>query len=230
MDDLVEVFDLGHVAFAELAPRYNVAPTQDAPVIIAGEGGERRMGTMRWGLVPFWADDPSIGNRLINARSETVAEKPAFRAAFRSRRCLVPMDGFYEWVKESPPERADAPGGSAGAKPVKVPHWIHRPHRRPFAVAGLWERWREEGEGADPLLTFTLLTTDATPAVRSLHHRMPLVLGEEGCARWLDAGADPGDLEDVLTQPPEVELEEWAVSREVNSPRNDHARLLEPAT
>lgn len=219
MDDLVEVFDVDRVAFSELTPRYNVAPTQDAPVIIADDAGARRMGTMRWGLVPSWADDPSIGNRLINARSETAAEKPAFRNAFRSRRCIVPMDGFFEWTKESPSD--------GGGTPVKVPHWIHLPDRRPFAVAGLWERWRE-GEGADPLVTFALLTTDAVPSVRPLHHRMPLILGEAGIARWLDGDAGVEVLQGVVAQPPEVALEEWPVSREVNRPANDRPELVEP--
>jgi putative SOS response-associated peptidase YedK len=221
VDDLVEVFHVGHVAFSGLTPRYNLAPTQDAPVIIADAHGGRRMGMMRWGLVPSWADDPSLGNRLINARAETVAEKPAFRAAFRRRRCVVPMDGFYEWVEEPV-------GDDAGGETVKVPHWIHRPERRAFGVAGLWERWRED-DGADPLVSFTLLTTRATPFVRRLHDRMPLILSESGVARWLDPESDSGALDDVLSGPPETELEERPVSREVNAPRNDHPGLIEPA-
>lgn len=227
MDDLVEVFAVDHVALSEWTPRFNIAPTQEAPVIIAGEDGERRMGMMRWGLVPFWADDPSIGNRMINARAETVAEKPAFRAAFRSRRCIVPMDGFYEWTQERAAKGADEAASAGTGKPVKIPHWIHRPGRRPFAVAGLWERWRAE-EGSDPLLTFTLLTTDAVPAVRPLHDRMPLILGEAGMAHWLNAEADSRTLSSVASRPPEVELEEWAVSREVNRPANDRPELVEP--
>ncbi|MBT8335124.1 MAG: SOS response-associated peptidase [Gemmatimonadetes bacterium] len=228
LDELVEVFDVGHVAFDSWQPRFNVAPTQTLPVVIRGPDGLRRLGPMRWGLVPFWAKDPSIGNRMINARSETVAKKPAFREAFRRRRCVVPMDGFYEW-------RARAVEGSK--KPLKVPFWIHRPDRRPFGVAGLWERWRggrkgdadadgakDVGDADAPLVTFTILTTAASPWMTPLHDRMPAILTDaEATAAWLDPEADAGRLADILKPAPGAFLEAWEVSRAVNRPAVDEA-------
>lgn len=216
LDDLIEVFEVDHTVFENWTPRFNAAPTQELPVVLQSSEGDRRLGPMRWGLVPFWADDPSIGNRLINARSETAATKPAFRDAFRSRRCVVPMDGFYEW-------RA---GPAEGARPVKVPWWIHRPDRRPFGVAGLWERWRR-AEG-DPLVTFTLLTTAASAWMRPLHDRMPVVLDTEGAATWLDGAADGAALTAVLRPAPDSWFEAWEVSRAVNRPTHDAPELIEP--
>jgi putative SOS response-associated peptidase YedK len=211
-DELVEVFDVDELTFEDWAPRYNLAPTQDAPVIIRGPEGERRMGLMRWGLVPGWADDPGIGNRLINARSETVARRSAFREAFASRRCLVPADGFYEWQRRE---------GEGSGKPVKVPHWIHRPDRRPFAFAGLWERWRPSN-GGDALVTFTILTTAPNARVRPLHDRMPVVLpdrrAEDG---WLSAGDAA-----LLAPAPDDYLEAWPVSTAVNRPANEGPELV----
>lgn len=216
LDDLIEVFEVDYTVFENWTPRFNAAPTQDLPVVLQSSEGDRRLGPMRWGLVPFWADDPSIGNRLINARSETAATKPAFRDAFRSRRCVVPMDGFYEW-RAAPAE---------GSRPKKVPWWIHRPDRRPFGVAGLWERWRP-AEG-DPLVTFTLLTTTASAWMRPLHDRMPVVLDAEGAAIWLDPGADGAALTEVLRPAPDSWFEAWEVSRAVNRPIHDGPDLIEP--
>jgi putative SOS response-associated peptidase YedK len=173
---------------------------------------------MRWGLIPPWAKDPSIGNRMINARSETLTSKPAFREAFRRRRCVVPMDGFYEW-------QARAVEGSA--RPLKIPFWIHRPDRAPFAVAGLWERWRPE-KGADPWISFTLLTTAANEWMGPLHDRMPVVLDPEGVDRWLDPEVDPDSLQPLLRPAPDRTFEAWEVDREVNRPVNDHDGLIEP--
>lgn len=210
-DELVEVFGVPPVEF-EYQPRYNIAPTQVVPVVAEDEEG-RRMGLLRWGLVPHWADDPSIGSRMINARSETVADKPAFREAFRRRRCLVPADGFYEWEKRE--------GGA------KVPHWIHRPSRRPFAFAGLWERWRApEGE---LLHTFTILTTDASPSLRTIHPRMPVIVPEESWRTWCDRDAPAGELRELLKPFPDEALTEHAVSGRVNTPANDDPGLIESA-
>jgi putative SOS response-associated peptidase YedK len=212
LEGLLDAFDLRGIEF-DFAPRWNVAPTQSAPVVVNdGEGG-RKMGPLRWGLVPFWAKDPGIGNRMINARSETVAEKPAYRAAFRKRRCLVPADGFYEWEKRD--------GGN-----VKVPHWTHYPDRRPFGMAGLWESWRpDEGE---PLFTFTILTTDASDDLRYIHPRMPVILPPDAWDLWLDPEAQPEELLDLLGPRPAGEMAEYEVSTRVNSPRNDDADLVEP--
>ncbi len=217
-DELVEVFDVGALTFDHWPPRYNLAPTQDAPVVVLGHEGERRLGLMRWGLVPAWAADPSIGGRLINARSETAARKPAFRDAFAERRCLVPADGFYEWQKL---------GASSGGRPAKQPWWIHRPDRRPFAFAGLWERWRGR-EGGPTLVSFTILTTEPNERVRPLHDRMPVILPDRAAEdRWLAPEASARELEPLLAAVAEDYLAAWPVSTAVNRPANDAPELIE---
>jgi putative SOS response-associated peptidase YedK len=196
-------------------PRYNIAPTQHVPVIRAGEDGARHVAMLRWGLVPFWAKDTKIGNRLINARAETAAGKPAFRAAWRRRRCLVPADGFYEW-------RAGPDG--------KTPWFVSAAAGEPFAMAGLWEHWEpKDGEGAGeaPLDTFTILTSAPTDLMARLHDRMPVVLGPERSAAWL-AGEDLAGGGDSLADPA-VALRAWPVSRRVNSPANEDPALVKPA-
>lgn len=234
LDELVETFDVTDVVLDDYQPRYNVAPTQEAAVIVAGPGG-RRLGALRWGLVPFWADSPAVGNRMINARSETVRERPAFREAFERRRCLVPADGFYEWkrLEDSPP--ADGSRRAAKARTRKVPYWIHRPDRRPFAFAGLWERWKarggegeREGEDEGLLLTFTILTTDANEALRPLHDRMPVVVPPEHMDVWLDREASPEALTRILGPAPDDLLEAWPVSTLVNSPDFDEPACIVP--
>ena len=213
VDELVEVFGAPPLDGVDLGlPRYNVAPTQDAPVVAEGSEG-RRIALFRWGLVPFWADDPSIGNRMINARSETVAEKPAFRNAFRRRRCLVVADGFYEWQR--PPD-GDGP---------KRPFWIHRPDERPFAMAGIWERW---GEQDDPLLSYAILTRDAPGWMKPIHHRMPVLLDEDAWDRWLEHGAEEDELEAVIAESAVEPLEARRVSTLVNKPSNDVPECVEP--
>jgi len=209
VDDLLEIFDLPQVSF-EHRPRYNIAPTQDAPVL-ARDGEGRKMGLLRWGLVPFWADDPTIGNRLINARSETAHEKPAFRRAFRRRRCLVPADGFYEW-------RAEGDG--------KRPYWIHRPDRAPFTMAGLWEGWEPRDE--EPLHTFTILTREATEELAALHPRMPVVLSREGGEAWIEPGREVEALRRILRDGRETEFQWHPVSTRVNVPENDLPGCIEP--
>lgn len=217
-DQIAEVFELPGMP-AGYHPRYNIAPTQDAPVIRVLEeaGGARRCDLLRWGLVPFWADDPAIGNKLINARAESAATKPSFRDGFRKRRCLVVTDGFYEWRKE---------GGG------KQPYWIHRPDGRPFAFAGLWSRWdKGTGEGQPPLETFTILTRDALPEVAEIHPRMPVILAREDHDAWLDPGVqDPDLLAPLLQRPVGSGLELRRVSRRVNSPANDDPEVLQEAT
>ena len=217
LGELVEVFEVGHLALEEWPPRFNIAPTQMAPVIVADGEGERRLGAMRWGLVPRWAEDLSIGNRMINARAETAASKPAFRDAFRRRRCLVPADGFYEWRKP------------ASAKGLKTPFHIHRPAYRPFAMAGLWERWAPEG--AEPLHSFTILTVDAPGWMRGIHHRMPALLGPDAWEAWMDPGTVAEAAEALLDGAPAAagELVAEEVSTLVNRPGNDEAACREPA-
>lgn len=211
LSNLVDSFDVLPPEFDYL-PRFNIAPTQDAPVIAQDEGG-RRMGLLRWGLIPSWAKDPSLGSRMINARAETVAEKPAYRSAFRRRRCLVPADGFFEWKKDE------------AKKPPKIPFWIHRADRGPFAMAGLWERWAPEGEA--PLFTYTILTTAAAPNIRDIHHRMPVILPQAARAAWLDPSTPDSELQPLLG-PRGEGLQAYPVSTLVNSPRNDVRECIDP--
>ena len=189
-----------------LQPRYNVAPSQDVAVVRADRNGRRRLSMLRWGLVPGWAKDPRIGHKLINARAETARSKPSFRAAFASRRCLIPADGFYEWKRE----------GAA-----KRPWLIRMKDGEPFAFAGLWERWSAPTGGAEALETFTILTTAANVMLAPIHGRMPVVLTPEAFGPWL-AGADT-PLEPC---PPETMIA-WPVSALVNRPANDDPRCVE---
>lgn len=202
-DELTEIFDVPPLSF-DYGPRYNIAPTQEAPVVAVDSRGAR-MGLMRWGLVPFWAEDRAVGNRMINARSETLLSRPAFKDALETRRCLVAADGFYEW--------------SAG-EDGRVPHWIHRPDGAPMSFAGLWERWDAGGEEAEPLFTFTIVTTDASPFLRRLHDRMPAILEGQARERWLDRTV-PGEAAVDVLAPYQGELHEHTVSKLVNSPAND---------
>jgi putative SOS response-associated peptidase YedK len=208
LPDLVDVFDVPPPTF-HYGPRYNIAPTQDAPVVAQDSRG-RRMGLLRWGLVPSWARDPGMGSRLINARAETVAQKPAFRQAFRGRRCLIPADGFFEWKEEEK---------GSGGKGSKRPYWIHRGGGELFGFAGLWERWAPP-EG-DPLHTFTILTIEAAEAIRAIHPRMPLILHPSSWDRWLHPETAPEELQGLLEPHVPADLRAHPVSSVVNSPRND---------
>ena len=190
--------------------RYNIAPTQYVAAIRTGEGGARELAMLRWGLVPFWARDPASGNRMINARAETVAEKPAFRAAYRHRRCLVLADGFYEWHRE----------GS-----VKTPYYISAADGRPFAFAALWENWNSK-ESDESIQSTTLITTEANEFMTSLHHRMPVVLSPATAGTWLAGGEDA--LAYALEHIPE--LRAWPVDRRVNNARNEGEDLIEAAS
>lgn len=191
--------------------RFNIAPTQEAPAVVFSEGRPRGR-SLRWGLVPSWARDPSVGNRMINARSETVAEKPSFRGPFRRSRCLIPADGFFEWRKE-------AEG--------KVPFWIHMEDGSVFTMAGLWDRWERKGE--EPLETFTILTTEANDLLRPLHERMPVIVTPEARDRWLDPDAPEADLRVLLGSHPGEPMGVRQVSTRVNSPRHDDPSCLAPA-
>ncbi len=210
LGDLVEIFDVPPVEF-DHGPRYNIAPTQMAPVVATDRRGTR-MGLLRWGLVPSWADDRSIGSRMINARAETLRSKPAFKEAAVSRRCLVPADGFYEWAKE---------GGR------KIPFWIHPPDGAPLSFAGLWERWKRDGE--EPVYSFTIITVDANDSIRHLHPRMPAIIPEENRHLWLDGSGPHQDALNLLT-PFAGELDAYPVSTLVNSPANDVAECITPVS
>lgn len=200
---LADVFDVEPPR--DLRPRFNIAPTQEVPIVRSERSGSRECVTMRWGLVPSWAEDASIGARMINARSETAAEKPSFRSAVKTRRCLVPASGFYEWVK--------TPGG-------KQPHFIHFADARVFAFAGLWERWSKSGTG--PLDTFTILTTAPNELMAGLHDRMPVILPPASYAEWLEPRPlAPDRLQEMLSPHPANGMEAYPVSTRVNRPAND---------
>lgn len=202
-----------------LMPRYNIAPTQEVPIVrLSREGtareGARELIMARWGLVPFWADDLAIGSRMINARRETVQSARAFREAFRRRRCLVPADGFFEW-------RTD---GKA-----RQPFLIRRQDRAPFAFAGLWERWRPPGSPASDnsvVRSCTIVTCPANELVAPLHERMPVILPPGAWSPWLDPDTDnPGSL---LQTHPSDGFEHYPVNPRVNSPKNDDPDCIEP--
>ena len=198
-----------HAAPPGYGPRYNVAPTQQVLAIVSGEGPERAA-MLRWGLIPFWAKDPSIGNKLINARAESIGEKPAFRNAFRQRRCLILADGFYEWQKQ---------------EDGKHPMWIRPPGGEPFAIAGLWERW---DRGPEPIVSCTILTTEANRSMQPIHDRMPVILGEAARRAWLAEGAEESELLELVADAGGVELLSHEVSTMVNNPANDLPECLDP--
>lgn len=190
-------------------PRYNIAPTQFIASIRHDEDAQSELVMLRWGLVPFWAKDPAIGNRMINARAETVAEKPSFRNAYRKRRCLILADGFYEWRKE-------------GDK--KTPYLISLADGAPFAFAGLWEHWQSK-ETEEVIQSAAIITTAANDLLSQIHHRMPVVLQPDNATRWL--GGDMELLTEVSANSPDFRA--WPVSREVNNARNENDGLIEPA-
>jgi putative SOS response-associated peptidase YedK len=196
-----------------LEPRYNIAPTQPVAVVRLGsESTERELALLHWGLIPFWAKDASIGSRMINARSETVAEKPSFRTAFRRRRCLVLADGFYEWQKLD--------GG-------KQPMYVGLHDREAFGFAGLWERW--EGTGNGVIESCTLLTTEPNELLRPIHNRMPVILKPTDYDLWLDGQVEEAERLQALLRPyPSEGMQAYAVSRWVNSPRNEGPECIVP--
>lgn len=193
----------------DIEPRYNIAPTQRVAAVRNSPDGERELVMLRWGLVPFWAKDPTIGNRMINARAETVAEKPSYRNAYKHRRCVVLADGFYEWQKQ----------GEA-----KTPFFITLASGEPFALAGLWENWTDRDTG-ESLQTTTLITTDANKFMARLHHRMPVILEANTATDWLAGSTELLDDVAAITPP----LQAWPVDRRVNNARNEGAELIRAA-
>jgi len=210
LEKLSARFGFGPPAFP-LKPRYNIAPTQEAPVIVSEDGAPRSLELFRWGLIPSWAKDPAVGNRMINARAETLSEKPSFRRPFQRTRCLVLADGFYEW-KALP--------GRAG----KTPYRIAEVSEEPFAMAGLWERWKAP-DGRETR-SFAIVTTRANSSLAPIHDRMPVVLDRAGEGAWLDPKAGPSDLKALLDPCPEGRLRVYPVSTAVNSPKNDSPECL----
>lgn len=193
-----------------LAPRYNAAPSQDLPVVRIGADSGRELAMLRWGLIPSWAEDARIGDKLINARAETLAQKPSFRAAFRHRRCLVPADGFYEWKREGngkQPYRVTLAGGGV------------------FAFAGLWERW----QGPDgPVESFTIVTTEAASPIAHIEPRMPAILDPDAYDAWLDTDRPLDDAMALLRPAPAERLRAAPVSARVNDVRNDDPGIIAP--
>ncbi len=229
-EDLVEEFEVERVEVEQpLAPDWNVAPTKEVYAVLTRAHRDeaqphRTLRVLRWGLVPSWAKDPSIGNRMINARLETAADKPAFRRAFATRRCLVPADGFYEWYT---PEHAP------GEKVRKQPFFIRRTDGHSLALAGLYEFWRRPG--ADPedpdswLTTMALLTTTASDDTGRIHDRAPLLLEPDAWEAWLDpARTDPAEVRDLLVPAAPGRLEAYPVSTQVNNVRSNGPQLVDP--
>lgn len=195
-----------------IAPRYNIAPSQPVLALRYNHDTKTREWThFVWGLVPAWAQDPSIGNRMINARAETLREKPAFRAAYRYRRCIVPVSGFYEWKKTGR---------------TKQPYFVRAADNLPMGLAGLWEVWRSP-DGSE-LHTCTIITTDANALIKPLHDRMAVVLPPDAYDLWLNPNTNPAELDALLKPPPEDWLVAYPVSTRVNNPANDDPQLIEP--
>lgn len=195
----------------EMPPRYNIAPSQ--PVAVVANNGQNIIEFFQWGLIPSWANDPKIGNRMINARAETLAEKPSFKVAYRRRRCLVLADGFYEWRRN--PDK------------TKTPMYIQLEGKQPFAFAGLWESWHSPQD--DRILSCTIITTQPNEFMATIHNRMPVILPPEAYAQWLDpAEQSPDQLSPLLNPYPAELMTAYPVSTIVNNPRNDVPGCIEP--
>jgi putative SOS response-associated peptidase YedK len=222
-DDIAKYFDAA-MATEALAPSHNVAPTADIYAVVTHADGTRHVEVFRWGLVPVWAKDIKIGQKMINARSETVTSKGAFKPALtKGRRCIIPMDGFYEW--QTLPDRVTAKG-----KPAKQPVFVHRLDGEPLAVAGLWEAWRDKASGPDEpwLHSATILTTAANETMEPVHDRMPVILPASAWEAWLDpANNDVEALGQLLVPAPANLLTLHPVSTDVNKVSNRGAQLIE---
>lgn len=205
----VIALQFGLAVVPPMQPHYNIAPQQMVPVVRLNRAGERELAIMRWGLVPYWSKDPKMGARMINARAETVVEKPAYRDAFRRHRCLVPADAFFEWL----------PAG-----PRKQPMRLHRSDGALLGIAGLYDRWRAP-DGSE-LVTCTLLTTRATGVAARIHERMPVIVASSDYQRWLEGA--PEAAAELLQSPVEPDLDAHPVSLRVNDVRNDDPGLIEP--
>lgn len=211
-NELRQAFPWLTIPDRDLPPRYNIAPTQ--PVAVVANNHPDRLDFFSWGLIPSWAKDPKMGSRLINARAETLAEKPAFRSAYRRRRCLVLADGFYEWRKEAGTSR-------------RTPMYIHMKSGEPFGFAGLWETWNSPL--GDLVLSCTIVTTTPNELLAPIHDRMPAILPREHYERWLDPGEQhPEQLAPLLRPYPADRMEAYAVSPLVNSPAYDTAECIRP--
>ncbi len=193
----------------ELEPRYNVAPMQDVAAVVLSDG-KRAIETFRWGLVPHWAKDEKLGSRMINARAETLAEKPSFRDAFANRRCLIPADGFYEWRKSG----------------TRNPVFFSMSDGKPFGLAGLWETWNPPSGGE--LKTCTIITTSPNDMVKGVHDRMPAIIPRKDRSAWLDPDTNVNDLQSLLSPFRAGDMESTDVTKLVNDLRNDDEDLIKP--
>ena len=207
---IAELFDLD--LQIDVGPRFNVAPSQNVLTVRLNPEERPEFAHMRWGLIPSWSNNASIGAKLLNARSETIAEKPSFRDAIRKRRCLIAADGFYEWKTKNK---------------QKLPYFIHKPDRQPFAFAGIWEKWQAD-DGA-VLETCSILTTKANDRLRFLHERMPVILNKKDYSRWLNPAIENvSDLQPLFAPAPNEALAMYAVSQKVNSARFEDPQCIEP--
>ncbi|MET1231215.1 MAG: SOS response-associated peptidase [Candidatus Limnocylindrales bacterium] len=214
--ELAEIFDAESLVESS-EPRFNVAPTDGVVAVVHPPNDRRLLTSLRWGLIPAWADDARAGSRMINARSETIFSSPAYRASVRKRRCLIPADGFYEWRRV-----AD------GSKAPKQPYLIHRLDGGPLALAGIWSPWKQPETG-EWLRSCAIVTTTPNPLMARLHDRMPVILAESAWERWLDPDLDDvAELRGLLGPSPSDELEAYPVSTLVNSVRNDSSDLTAP--
>lgn len=217
--DLSSLFEAQDETGGALSADYNIAPTKDVPAVVTRPDADgliaRRLRLVRWGLVPSWAKDPSIGTKLINARAESVATKPAFRRALAARRCLIPADGYYEWQRVAGERR-------------KQPWFVHAADGGPLAFAGLYEVWRDADQ--NPLASCVIVTADAPAGVAHIHDRAPVMIPSGGWERWLDpAGQDPARLTDLLVPAPAGMLAAYRVGPEVGNVRNNSPELLVPS-
>jgi putative SOS response-associated peptidase YedK len=195
-----------------VAPRYNIAPTQ--PVLVLPNDARNQADFYLWGLIPSWSKDPGMGVRMINARAETLAEKPSFRGPYRYKRCLIPVSGFYEWKKEA-------------SQNIKTPYYIRLKNQQPFALAGLWDEWL--GPDGSQVKSCTIITTAPNPLIARLHDRMPVILKPTQYEDWLSPQPrQPGDLQDLLAPYPADEMEAYPISRMVNNARLDTPELIQP--
>ena len=209
VEPLVERFEINEYP-SSITPSYNIAPRQGVAAVIA-ENGKRKLEMLHWGLIPSWAKDPEVGNKMINARAETVAEKPSYRKAFKERRCLILADGFYEWQKTD-----------SG----KQPFYIRMEDESPFAFAGLWESWQNGRE----IRSCTIITTSPNEVAAQVHNRMPVILHPEDYEMWLDPDFDEREPLTTLLKPfPAEAMEAYPVSRKVNKPANNDPEVIEPA-
>jgi len=211
MDVIIRDFRINKASI-EIVSSYNIAPSQDVLIISADENGERQLETCKWGFLPFWAKDPTMAHKMINARSETIATKPAFRDAFKKHRCLVIADGFYEWQKKDK---------------SKVPFYVHQKSGKPFGFAGLFSHWSPEKE-AEGICTCTIITTDANKLLMPIHDRMPVIVPKDKEDLWLDPTTQEQEALKILKPYPSEEIEVYEVSTKVNSPRYDGQDLISP--